>query len=259
MWSAGLGGRIGDQVGALAQQPGQGLQAGFVPVGDLEAVTVVPAQRQTFHPALLAGLAQHIAGALVTSAQLRTDQRPAAEPERAQVVADLGEVVVAELGAEHREQLAEPSRAEVPGLLAGYCPQRPEVAGEEVQDLHRPVQDDVGGIAEEQAEEDFPLTFHRTHRQVIQPPDHRRAGQAVGQDLLPVGDGSRIGQPIADGPLRHVEQELVAGRHGVPQRAQFQVLGQVRGQRRRIGGQAEVRPIVHEKGFHRLMRSFTRS
>jgi hypothetical protein len=52
--------------------------------------------------------------------------------------------------------------------------------------------------------------------------------EAVREDLLPVGDCVRVGQARQDGPLGHFEQELVAGRHRVPQRPEFEVLCQHR-------------------------------
>jgi hypothetical protein len=74
--------------------------------------------------------------------------------------------------------------------------------------------------------------------------------QAVGEDLLAVGDRPRVAQAGEDGVAGHVEQELVTRGHGLEQGGQLQVLGEgvLVGWQRRL--QVDVPVAVHEEDLH---------
>ena len=254
---AGLAEGAGHQGDAPGPQVRQGPGAVLVPVGDLERQPVAGAG-DPVAPALLAQAAQHVAGALVALAEPRADQHAPAEAELFQVRLDVGEVLVAEFLVQHPEQLPEALGLEHPGLGPGRVAQVSEVAGEELQDLDRPVQDHLGGVAEEQPVVDLLLPLDGRDGQRVQVPDHLRVGQAVGQHALPVADRGRVGEAGQDRGAGHVEEILVARGHGPQQRGQLQILDQ----RVRLRGQLRLRvevPVgVHEVDFHAI-RSFTRS
>jgi len=73
---------------------------------------------------------------------------------------------------------------------------------------------------------DLPLILQGIDRELVELPDGLGVLEAVREHLLAVHDRVGTGQAREDGPLGHLKQELVAGRHRVPERLELQVLGQ---------------------------------
>ena len=140
---------------------------------------------------------------------------------------DFLQVVLCELLGEHGEEPREAFGTKTRGLLSGDLPQPPEHADMEFEHLDRAAEDPVGTGEGEQAA-GCPLVFERFDRELIELADDLGVLEAVREDLLPVDDCVRVGQARQDSPLGRLEQELVAGRHRVPQRPEFEILRQHR-------------------------------
>jgi hypothetical protein len=255
---AGLGQRAGYAVQAARPQVRQGLLPGLILVRDGEPEAGLAAAGQPVPPALVVRLAQPVAGALVTRTQAGADQGAPAEGQLLQVVVHAAQVGVVQFGGDHAEEPAEAVRPEPAAVLVGHRPQRPELAGEHLQRLRRPVHQAVRGRAGQP--EQAPLVAgHGRDRDVVQPPDHGGPGHRVGQDLLTVGDGVRAGQNGQRDQPGLAGQVVVPGRHRRPERTQLQVLGEGLLGGGRFAGRGEIAVGVHQPGLHRAIRSLRRS
>jgi hypothetical protein len=202
----------------------QRLEAVLVTGRDREAVALraVP-EREPLGPALLARRPDDVAAALEALAEFGALEYAALELKLSQMLLDRLQVVVRELLGKHAEESREALRTEAGRVLVGDLPQPPEHVGVEFQYAHRAAEDLIWTGSEPDAA-DRPLVFERFDRELIQLADDLGVRKAVREHVLPIDDGVRIGQARQDGPLGHLEQELVPGRHRVPQRPEFEVL-----------------------------------
>jgi hypothetical protein len=109
-------------------------------------------------------------------------------------------------------------------LLLRDLPELPEDVDLQLQHLHRPVKNAVGPRPEEGTV--LPLILECLDREFVQVPDGLGLLEAVREYPLAVHDRAGIAQARQDAPLGHLEQELVPGRHRVPERVELEVLGQ---------------------------------
>ena len=94
-------------------------------------------------------------------------------------------------------------------------------------------------------------------------------GDAVGEDVLAVGDLSRIGEAREQGPLRDSKEQAVAAGHRTQKRYELEVLNQIIRIRRQIRPaygvasawregdvEGEVLVFEHQVRFHGAIRFF---
>ena len=113
---------------------------------------------------------------------------------------------------------------EVVGLLLRDLPELLEDPGLQLQHPHRTLKNAVGPRTEEGTV--LPLILQCLDRELVELPDGLGLLEAVREYPLAVHDRAGIVEARQDGPLGHLEQELVPGRHRVPQRLEFEVLRQ---------------------------------
>ena len=88
------------------------------------------------------------------------------------------------------------------------------------QHLHRPVNNAVGRRPSPEGT-DLPLVLECFDRELVELPDGLGLLEAVREHPLTICDRVGIGQAREDGALSHLEQELVPGRHRVPERPEL--------------------------------------
>jgi hypothetical protein len=130
------------------------------------------------------------------------------------------DVIVRELLLEHREEAPEALGVEVGRLLIGDPPQPLEDLHMQRQQLHRSAQDRVGIVGAPHRAR-LALALKRLDRQLVHLSDDFGMREAVGEHSLAVENRVGIAQARQDRALGHREQELVAGRHRVPERPQL--------------------------------------
>ena len=109
----------------------------------------------------------------------------------AEVTLDGRQVPVVQLLGEQCAELRQPLRAELAGVLLGVPAQSPQHAHEELEHLHRAVQERVRRVPEP-AQPHLLLHGHSLDSDVVHRSQRRRVSEAVGQDVLAVGDPPRL-------------------------------------------------------------------
>src|SRR5437867_8869163 len=110
-------------------------------------------------------------------------------------------------------------------MLVGDRPQFPEHRYRYVQYIAGPAQNTGWVFAPKTP--DLLFALDRGDGELVKAHGDRWVLEAVLQSVLPVQDrGQIVIAPGQDRDFRHLEQELVACRHGTEQRVQLQILGQ---------------------------------
>ncbi len=220
----------------------------------------IPQTRQPAHEARqpvswLAGLlADHVVFAFEAGPQLGAHQDPAAEPQASKMLIDDGEVVVAELPAQHGEQRRKRVRFEFLVVPVGDRPHPLQQLDKELHHRHRSLQQGAR-IIPPQTVMDLLFLFQCFQDQGVELPKHLWVVQAIPQSRLTVFDGFHIlVGPGKDGLADDFQNEFVVPRHCPEKRIKLEVLYEGRFIRRRRPLQVEIARPVHEMGFHDARR-----
>jgi hypothetical protein len=134
------------------------------------------------------------------------------------------QVLVGDLFADHRQQLAEPGGAELAGMLVAQATQLFEVAGKQFKNPNGAAQDGLRVAGHQSPEKHLPLNFDPVDRDIVHLLHHSTISRTIGQHLLAVDDNVRIDDGERYDFFGRVEQEFVFSCHSLVEPWELQIV-----------------------------------